>query len=599
MGDVTATRSLTRTEPVDRAQAAFVARRGSWLLAAALTFLISYAVLSPTAFADDFNVRSYGAVGDGQTNDGPAIQRAIDAAIHVSRSSKVIIPAGRYLLGPAFGHGVAQLVIAGAHDLSISGTSETWLVSAAPRLSIFAIANSSNIRLDSLILDRSPVLFAQGVIRQVDAGQKTVIMTVDGTTGSLESAVLSQNKGLLVFSDPASGSWGSHSAACAFYKPTDPSVCWPPTITERRQLGTGTWELTLNTPPEAGDLGKRAVVWSGVYKGRAFLILHSSDVTISDLTYLAEGDEGGFIVDHSRGTIKFDHFTMGVQPGSGRLIGSTGGAMVFNNHAHLVLDHVDISQSWDDCLNMGANFARIYAQLSPTVLEVDGSRADFIVGDHLSVWDWRRKMVTGRVAITTMACDKKPDIVCQLTLDHVVKIDHPGFAPVRSEGNDTDGIDRVIDLDGVGTLTITNSRFQSLHARCLLIKASHSLVDNSVCHDTVMAGIIIGPNFFWDEGPETQGIIVQNNVFRNVSGPNIIVGNGGSPVAPSVTGVTIINNQFVDYGRFRHGVDIGSGVPIMLQKAMNPTIARNQTSTHFAVSDASVSKVIDDKVQIR
>jgi hypothetical protein len=248
---------------------------------------------------------------------------------------------------------------------------------------------------------------------------------------------------------------------------------------------------------------------------------------------------------------------------------------------------------------MGANFARIYAQLSPTVLQVDGSRADFIVGDHLSIWDWRRKTVMEHVVIMKMNCEKKPNIVCQLTIDHPVKIDHPGFAPVRSEGNDTDGIDRVIDLDGVGTLTITNSSFQSLHARCLLIKASHSLVENSLCHDTVMAGVIIGPNFFWDEGPETHDVTIRNTVFRNVSGPNIIVGNGGSPTAPAVIGITITDNQFIDYGRFRHGVDVGSGVPIMLQKATNPTLAHNRTSSHFSPSGASAAKAIDETVQIR
>ena len=273
--------------------------------------------------------------------------------------------------------------------------------------------------------------------------------------------------------------------------------------------------------------------------------------------------------------------------------------MVFNNHARLILNHVDISRSWDDCLNMGANFARIYAQLSPTVLQVDGSRADFMVGDHLSVWDWRRKTVIGRVAIMKMACEKKPNVICQLTLDHAIRIDHPGFSPVRSAGNDTDGIDRVIDIDGVGTLTITNSSFQSLHARCLLIKASHSLVANSLCHDTVMAGIIIGPSFFWDEGPETDDVTIRNTLFQNVSGPNIMVGNGGSATAPAVTGMSITDNQFVDYGRFRHGVDVGSGIPILLQKTTQPSLAGNRSSSRFSASGAPAAKAIDDTVQIK
>ena len=562
-------------------------------LAAVQVFALSSAV------AEDLNVRSYGAIGDGLTDDGPAIQKAIDAAIETGRPSQIVIPAGHYLLGRDFARGSAQLVIEHAHNLSISGLPGAWLVSAAPQRSFFAIAHSSDVRVGGLTLDRKPFLFAQGAIQAVDPHNKTVLMSTNLTDEALDSALLAANKWVLVFGNLGSGSWGDHSAACAFYKPGDPSVCWPPMITGRKEVGPHLWELWLNAPPQANDLGEPAIVWSGVYKGRAFLIHYSRDVTIHNLTYFAEGDEGGFIINHASGIIKFDHFTVGIPPGSGHLIGSAGGAMVFNNHIHLILDHVNMSASWDDSVNMGANFARIYAQLSPSVLQVDGSRADFVVGDHLSVWDWPRKTVIARVRITAISCWKKPNVMCQLTLDHAVKVTHPGYAPVRSEGNDTDGIDRLIDLDGVGSLTITNSSFQSLHARCLLIKASHSLVENSLCHDTVMAGIIIGPGFFWDEGPEVKDVTIRDNIFKNVSGPNILVQNGGSPTAPAITGITITGNQFLDYGRFRHGVDVGSGVPILLQKTTNPSLSRNRMSTHFTGLGLRTVEVINDTLQIK
>ena len=576
---------------IETPRSAFVVARRFRVPVAVFIFLLSSVMTLNSASADDFNVRAYGAVGDGRADDGPAIQRAIDAAIHTGRPSTVIVPAGHYLL--------SRLVMAGAHDISLVGTSGTVLIGTMPRLTILTIVGSSDVRVAGFTLDRAPELFAQGVVKQVDVARKAVTLNLDPQAGALDGPLLAQEKLLLVFNDPASGSWGDHSAACAFYKPSDPSVCWPPTIVARRRIDAFRWELMLNTPPEPGDLGKQAVVWSGVYKGRAFLILRSHDVTIADVTYFAEGDEGGFIVGHDSGTVEFDHFTMKVPPGSEDLVASVGGAMVFNNHVHLILDHVDISGSWDDCLNMGANFARIYAQLSPKVLQVDGSRADFAVGDHLSVWDWRLKAIIAHVAITQMTCEKKPSITCQLTLDQSVKIAHPGYAPVRSEGNDTDGIDRVIDVDGVGTLTVTNSSFQSLHARCLLIKASHALVENSLCHDTVMAGIVIGPSFFWDEGPETEGVTIRNTVFRNVSGPNVLVTNGGSSNAPAVTGIAIKDDQFIGYGRFRHGVEVGSGVPIILQKTANPDLAGNRTSSRFALPGSPPAGSVDDALQIK
>src|SRR6185437_8528299 len=45
-----------------------------------------------------FNVRSFGAVGDGKNLDSPAINQAIDAAVAVGGGT-VLLPAGTYLSG--------------------------------------------------------------------------------------------------------------------------------------------------------------------------------------------------------------------------------------------------------------------------------------------------------------------------------------------------------------------------------------------------------------------------------------------------------------------------------------------------------------------
>lgn len=66
-----------------------------------LTFLAVLFVLATSAqvgVAREFNIRDYGAVGDGAAFDSPAIQKAIDACT-ASGGGTVIVPAGNYLSG--------------------------------------------------------------------------------------------------------------------------------------------------------------------------------------------------------------------------------------------------------------------------------------------------------------------------------------------------------------------------------------------------------------------------------------------------------------------------------------------------------------------
>lgn len=44
-----------------------------------------------------FNLRAFGAVGDGVTNDGPALQRALNA-LPSAAGGTLVVPAGRYAI---------------------------------------------------------------------------------------------------------------------------------------------------------------------------------------------------------------------------------------------------------------------------------------------------------------------------------------------------------------------------------------------------------------------------------------------------------------------------------------------------------------------
>jgi len=61
-------------------------------------FITLTVLLSAIASYADYNIKDYGAIGDGKSLDSPAINAAIDDAVK-NGGGKVVVPAGRYLCG--------------------------------------------------------------------------------------------------------------------------------------------------------------------------------------------------------------------------------------------------------------------------------------------------------------------------------------------------------------------------------------------------------------------------------------------------------------------------------------------------------------------
>jgi hypothetical protein len=133
-----------------------------------------------------YNVMSYGAKGDGVTDDGPAIQSALNAASS-KEGGLVQLPCGKFLIASLAGaapSGRSTLYVKGASGVQVAGQGScTHVFTALPQKSVFEFDSSSNISFTQM---RITALNAKYVETYGMNGGSAIRFT-GVTTGSISS----------------------------------------------------------------------------------------------------------------------------------------------------------------------------------------------------------------------------------------------------------------------------------------------------------------------------------------------------------------------------------------------------------------------------
>jgi len=490
-----------------------------------------------------YNVRDYGALGDGVNDDTDAIQSAINAAITAGGDRTVYLPAGTYRLSKA--NVGRYLEISDTNNLVVTGETGTYLRTASSA-QVFGIWNTHGIKLQNMQIDRDPLNMTQGTVIAIDRSNNRIQVQLDAGYDRMDREGLRDFTDLYLWTNPLFG-WNEPYGG-------------RPQITARQEVLPGVWELTLtqippdkpkpfpNDPRDVCAVGAKAALW-GDRGSHGIDTWGCHDIEITDVSYFAGST--AMQIGFSTGTTRLTRYNIGPPAGSGRLITGEGGVMYKSNRGELIVESCDWSQVNDDAIDALTDSVTILRQPDPKTIVGNYHQAPYQPGDTIEIWEWNSESgphATGRLrpvetnVIETVSRNASAGEVT-ITLRN----------PVTSVATDENPL-RFFDLDLAGKVTIRNSRAHSQRARPYLLKSGGEiLIENCVIYNAASTGLLGSIDF--GEGPGVRGVTIRNSEFFGCGTATIFLGLYNNPIRKTGFNVLIENNSFHDNGQFQtfHG----------------------------------------------
>lgn len=147
-----------------------------------------------------FSVKEFGAKGDGKHDDGPAIRKAIAAALALRSPATVFFPSGKYRIIP--GKRLGKMLFTGRcgniravrqalpgqsghiniiepEHLTLLGEEKTELIMTDPSFSGIAITGGYDTTVRNIAIDYDPLPFTQGKILSVSEDKRMAVVQID------------------------------------------------------------------------------------------------------------------------------------------------------------------------------------------------------------------------------------------------------------------------------------------------------------------------------------------------------------------------------------------------------------------------------------
>jgi hypothetical protein len=310
-------------------------------------------------------VARLGLRGDGITDDGPAIARALEEAACSDGGATLVFPRGKTVRVATAPERYA-FRLDGASDVTVDGNGCTFLL--APEVRFLRLRNSRRVTFRDLNVDFAPLPFADATVTEVHARERSIDVRL---APWVESAPLGGPTkedgeqaffGMLWFPGPY-GTISRHYWTERMTAGPEPGTVRVRAGGDFKRFGdieADEWRISLPVPGIAHRYGP----------GGCLDIFDNDTVTFEDVE-LWSAPWFGFRVMRNSGAVTFRRVHIRPKPGTGRLTSTwRDGFHVKGNSGTLLWEDCVLTGMNDDAFNISTHASRVREVLSPTEVVV-------------------------------------------------------------------------------------------------------------------------------------------------------------------------------------------------------------------------------------